>query len=220
MVQKTVTPKKKALPLIPTLVAIAIVGILVAAGGFAFAATQESQDSFCGSCHTQPESTFLQQSTASQAVTLAAYHTPKETHCIDCHSGPGIAGRIQAELLGASNAFKWYTGTAVQPAVLLYPIADANCLKCHQAVTQRGFKPKEPISVPGIRAERGGEEGGVGHWHQQLTRWQSTTANAGTCNSCHSGHLTTGNAQSGFMVSQTVKAVCDACHNVLRKEDD
>jgi nitrate/TMAO reductase-like tetraheme cytochrome c subunit len=218
MTQKPTAIKKKPFPLIPTLLAIAVVGVLAAAGGFAFAAIQESQDPFCGSCHTQPESTFLQQSTASQAVTMSSYHASKETHCIDCHSGPGISGRIQAELLGASNAFKWFTGTAVQPAVLLYPIADANCLKCHQNVTQRGFTPKESITVPGIRAERGGGEGGVGHWHQNLARWQSTTANAATCTTCHSGHITGGTAQSGFMVSQKVQATCDACHKVMRRD--
>ena len=108
---------------------------------------------------------------------------------------------------------------AVQPAVLTVPIADQNCLKCHQAITQRGYTPQEQISVPGIRSRRGGEEeGGPNHWHENLARWQATASNAGTCTSCHAGHSTGSTVQAGFMDGNTVQAVCDACHQVLRRE--
>jgi len=126
---------------------------------------------------------------------------------------------MQAELLGARNALKWYTGTAVQPAVLTYPIGDENCLKCHPEVTQRNFSPKEQITVPG---ERGGEreDDRNNHWHEFLARWQVAAPNAATCVSCHSGHMTDGNPQNGFMNEQRVQEVCSACHQVLRKEGD
>jgi nitrate/TMAO reductase-like tetraheme cytochrome c subunit len=61
-------------------------------------------DQFCASCHTQPESIFFQRSTGALAVDLASFHTTQKTRCIDCHSGPGLFGRMQAELLGARNA--------------------------------------------------------------------------------------------------------------------
>ncbi len=205
------------------LLAAVVVIILLTAGGFAFAASQEGHDAFCASCHTQPESTYYQRETAGSPVDLASFHSSNSAgyaRCIDCHSGPGLTGRLQAELLGARNALKWYTGTAVQPAVLNYPIGDANCLKCHQAVTQRGFTPKEQITVPGRGGGEGGGEGGRNnHWHEFLTRWQTTApATAGSCTSCHGGHPTTGTAQSGFMDTQAVQNTCNACHQVLRRE--
>jgi len=215
--KQKIQPKKK-FPLIPVLIGAAIVGLLLAGGGFAFAATQESQDPFCASCHTQPESTFLERSQAAQAVDLASYHTTQQTKCIDCHSGQGVTGRVQAELLGAHNALLWYTGTAVQPAVLTTPIGDANCLKCHQDITSRGYQPKAAITVQGIRSGREGE-GGSNHWHEQLAKWQANSATAGTCISCHAGHATGGTTQNGFMNNQTVQATCDACHQVLRGRD-
>jgi len=211
---------KKSFHFIPFLVAAAIVVVLLAAGGFAFGASQESHDSFCASCHTQPESTYVQRSTAAQPTDLASFHTGQSTRCIDCHSGQGISGRIQAELLGARNAVKWYTGTAVQPAPLTIPIADENCLKCHQQVTQVGFTPQQQITMPGISSGGREGEGRANHWHQFLARWQAASPTAGTCTSCHAGHITdaSASAQTGFMSPQTIQNVCNACHQVLRRE--
>src|SRR5450759_5883554 len=76
-----------------------------------------------------------------------------------CHSGSGLTCRVQAEFLGASHALRWYTGSSVQPALLKVLISDQNCLKCHQAVTQKGFTPKEQITMPG-NGSRGGDSGG------------------------------------------------------------
>jgi len=206
--------------ILPVLLIVVLVGVLLAGGGFAFAATQEGHDAFCASCHTQPESTFFQRSTTAQSVDLASFHTTQNTRCIDCHSAPGLLGRISAELMGARNALLWYSGQAVQPAVLTYPIGDSNCLKCHQDVVNRGFVPKEQITLQGVRVGEGGGregEGGSNHWHENLARWQAASATAATCTSCHPGHSTDGSAQSGFMVSQNVQQNCDACHQVLRR---
>jgi nitrate/TMAO reductase-like tetraheme cytochrome c subunit len=206
---------KKKLRIIPVLLIAAVFGVIFTIGGFSFAASQESHDSFCASCHTQPESTYYQRSQGTSATDLASFHTTQKTACIDCHSGQGLTGRVTAELLGARNALKWYTGTAVQPAVLSYPIADGNCLKCHQDVTQQGFVQKEQITVPG----RNGREGGrPNHYHEFLARWQASAPNAGTCISCHSGHSTAVTVQNGFLNDQAVQNTCDACHQVLRKE--
>jgi nitrate/TMAO reductase-like tetraheme cytochrome c subunit len=211
---------RKPFPILSLLVLAVILVILLAAAGFGFAASQESHDSFCASCHSQPESTYFARSTSTPPVDLASFHTGQKTNCINCHSGQGIISRMQAELLGARNAFKWYTGTAIQPAVMTYPIEDQNCLKCHQDVTQRGFAPKEQIAIPGLRQGGEGERGGRNnHWHQFMTRWQAATAAAGSCVSCHSGHTTSASPQSGFMNAQNVQATCDACHKAIRRED-
>ena len=131
------TNPKKSFPYLPVVLALLAFGVLMIAGGFTFAATQESHDSFCASCHTQPELTFYQRSTDAQPVDLASFHTTKDTRCIDCHSGAGVPGRMGAEMLGAHNALAWYSGTAVQPAKLTSPIGDENCLKCHQDLLNR-----------------------------------------------------------------------------------
>ena len=214
------TQSRKACSMITVLVLGAALVVLLIAAGFGFAASQESHDSFCASCHSQPESTFYERSKAAKPADLASFHTTQSTNCINCHSGQGIIGRMQAELLGARNAFKWYTGIAVQPAVLTVPIADQNCLKCHQDVTQRGFTPREQITVPGGRAGGEGErEGRNNHWHQFMTRWQTATSTAGTCVSCHSGHTANASPQTGFMNAQNVQDTCDACHRAIRRED-
>jgi len=174
--------------------------VLVAAG-FGFAATQESKDSFCSSCHTQPESTFYLRSQDAQATDLASAHHGKSVRCIDCHSGKGIGGRLQAELTGANNAFKFFTGTAVQPAVLTKPIADANCLKCHEQVTT-------------------GQANEDNHFHIFLKNWQSTDPKAATCVSCHSSHTTDGSVDILYLNRDRTVAVCEACHAQMGEDDD
>jgi nitrate/TMAO reductase-like tetraheme cytochrome c subunit len=216
MTIKQSSPRKKLIGFTWLLVVIAVLGLFLAAGGFIFAASNETHDPFCASCHTQPESTFFQRSTDAQAVDLASYHTTQKTRCIDCHSEPGIIGRMQAELLGAHNALAWYTNTAVQPAKQTVPIRDANCLKCHQEVTQQGYTPKLPVTIGGGGREGGGEAG-PNHWHVNLARWQAAVPDAGTCTSCHPGHATDSTAQTGFQNTLTTRTVCSACHRVLRE---
>ncbi len=219
MRQTAARKKKRRFRIITFLVGAVIAMVLLAAGGFAFAATRESHDPFCASCHTQPESIFVQRSTGSSPVDLASFHTTQSSLCIDCHSGPGVTGRMQAELMGARNAFLWFTRTAVQPAVVNFPISDQNCLKCHQDVTQRSFTPKEQMTVPSAENGRGEREGRNNHWHQFLTRWQAADPNAGTCITCHSGHATDVNVQNEFINNQNVQATCDACHSAIRREN-
>jgi hypothetical protein len=185
----------------PIIGGLALVALVLAGGGFAFAATQEQHDAFCASCHTQPETTFYQRSvtaatTTGQPVDLASFHATKNTLCINCHSGSGLTGRISAETVGARNAVLWYTGQAVQPAPLVYPIGDGNCLKCHQDVT----------------IDRSRDN----HFHAFLANWQAVDPKAAHCVSCHLGHSTDGTTDTGFQVIATTQAVCDSCHAVLR----
>jgi hypothetical protein len=186
---------RRRLPLIPIIGGLVLLSALLAAGGFAFAATQEQHDAFCASCHSQPESTFYQRSQGAQPVDLASAHTPKNVTCINCHSGVGVTGRMSAELMGARNAALWYTGRAAQPAPLTFPIGDANCLKCHQEVT-------------GSRSQNN-------HFHYFLARWQAIDPKAATCVSCHGGHTTDGTADIMFLNQATAEAVCQACHTQL-----
>lgn len=218
MTKKQSSLNKKTIPVIPVIAVGLVVGVVLMISGFGFAASQETHDSFCASCHTQPESTFFQRSTGLQPIDLASFHTVQKTKCIDCHSGQGVLGRMQAELMGARNAFKWYTKTAVQPAPLTFAIGDQNCLKCHPQLTQQGFSPKEQIALPG--GVNGGREreGRANHYHLFLARWQAASSTAGGCVSCHSGHSAGSTVQNGFMNAQNVQDTCNACHKVLRSE--
>jgi hypothetical protein len=187
--------KKKSNKLLFWLTGACALAFVFIASGFGFAANMEQKDSFCASCHTQPESTFYDRSTAAKPVDLASAHTPKETRCIDCHSGSGVTGRVSAELLGARNAALWYSGKAVQPAKLTAPIGDDNCLKCHQRVT--------------VQKDRSN------HFHYFLSRWQAADPNAATCVTCHPGHSTDGDTQQRYMNVPRVEQTCQACHNTL-----
>jgi nitrate/TMAO reductase-like tetraheme cytochrome c subunit len=193
------TTRRNSLAILPALGIAVVLGVVLTAGGFGFAATQEQHDAFCASCHTQPESTYYQRATSAQPVDLASAHTPKAVQCIGCHAGPGLTGRMSAELLGARNAVHWYTKTAVQPAKLTYPIPDQNCLKCHEQVT----------------ASRSRDN----HFHAFLARWQAADPQAATCVSCHGGHTTDGSADLAFLNQERTQAVCEACHGVLRGGD-
>ena len=191
---------RKASPrIVRLLVLAAAAGVFLLAAGFGFAAVQESRDTFCASCHTQPESTFFQRSQASAPSDMASAHTAKNVRCIDCHSGPGVTGRVSAELMGAHNALAWFSGTAVQPAKLTVPVSDQNCLKCHQKVTQ--------------------QENMQNHFHFFLKRWQSMDKNAKGCVDCHTGHITGGVADTSFLTEQQVAPVCEACHRVAGEGD-
>src|SRR5947209_2914979 len=166
--------------------------VLFAGGGFATGATLEARDSFCASCHTQPEGTYYQRTQADVVDLASKHHAAWATRCIDCHSGPGLTGRVGAMAVGARDLAAFFTHTDQQPATLTVPIGDANCLKCHAGVPDtRDFNQ---------------------HFHAFLARWQARDANAGTCVSCHSAHSTAGDASQAFLDQQRTSQVCDSCH--------
>jgi predicted CXXCH cytochrome family protein len=174
----------------------AAVVLVLVIGSFGFAARMEEKDTFCASCHTQPESTFFQRSQAGTPMDLASMHHTKDIKCIDCHSGAGAMGRAGAILLGSRNALAFFTHTAQQPAPLTIAISDANCIKCHQeAVTGQ----------PDIN----------NHFHLFLPRWQAADPKAASCVTCHESHFSDGDAQIGFLNQARTEQVCLQCHQVL-----
>ena len=166
---------------------------LLIAGFTGTAAMQfENHDSFCASCHSEPESKYFQRE-ASAPVDLASFHTTKTTRCIDCHSNQGLPGRAVALTLGAKDLFAFITKHYSQPAPLTRKIADGNCLKCHADVSQnQDFN---------------------NHFHVFLSKWQSADPNAAGCVDCHQSHLTNGDASIGFLNQDTTTQVCQRCHS-------
>jgi hypothetical protein len=192
--------KKSRRKLVIVLVIIVPLVLVVLGAATAVTAMQfENHDDFCASCHSEPEQTYYQRETGTP-TDLASFHNPKDVRCIDCHSGPGlIPGRISAFTLGVKDLVAWTTGNAKQPAVHTRPIDDANCLKCHQQITQqRDFN---------------------NHFHVFLSRWQARDTNAATCVTCHQSHQTNGEAQLAFLNRDHTVGVCQSCHQALGEGD-
>jgi predicted CXXCH cytochrome family protein len=168
--------------------------ILLTVGTLLTAAHMEENDGFCASCHSQPESTYFQRTQAAKPVDLASSHFDHAVKCIDCHSGPGVVGRLGAMRVGTGDLVAFVTHTDKQPAPLTVPIGDANCLKCH-------------ADVPNTRDFNR-------HFHAFLSRWQAIDKNAATCVDCHSAHTTDGSTSLGFLQQVRTEQVCQRCHAV------
>lgn len=173
--------------------AIGILSVLGLSSGAVYGIQLENQDSFCASCHTQPEAKYFQQSMATPATTLAAFHTQKQARCIDCHSGGGPFGRMEGLTQGGIDLLAYQSGNFHAPAVTLAKLNDDSCVKCHNdTVTRGGFN---------------------NHFHLYLRQWQAADSNAAGCVDCHVAHPT-GDPQQQF-VQNSAQAVCNQCHRSL-----
>ena len=204
MTKKTVRVKKKSLGLSnrkiqiyagSAIVALVVFGMVIPVTAMQF----ENHNAFCASCHTQGEQTFYDRSVASAPVDLASIHNIKgQARCIDCHTGPGIIGRYGGLMAGSTDLISFFSGHYPQPAAMEEPYPDANCLKCHAAITQ-----KQDFN---------------NHFHVFLSQWQAIDKNAATCVSCHLSHDKTGDAKIAFLNEQTTVAVCQKCHEAAGRE--
>lgn len=173
-------------------IAILLAVVLIPVAGFT-GMQLENHDGFCASCHTDPESEYVDRAHAGTAVDLASFHTGQGVRCIDCHSGEGVNGRVQAMTLGGHDLLKFVSGNFPQPAPLTRSIDDVNCTKCHSDISQgRDFN---------------------NHFHIFLPQWQQQSANAATCVDCHQSHTTNGTEQIAFLNEQHTVPVCQQCHN-------
>jgi hypothetical protein len=179
-------------------------------GGVSVVSANEQHDSFCISCHTEPESDyytrFQQAVTSGQAVDLASYHhrqvyPPKSPaaqniRCIDCHGGEGLAGRTIVVSLAAWDALKYLTRTDHQPATLVFNVQNEACIKCHdQQVKLNLNKPRIPFIIDN-------------HYHYQLFE---PGAPFEACASCHPSHREGAEANQ-FQFRDVIIPVCEDCH--------
>jgi predicted CXXCH cytochrome family protein len=172
--------------------------VAIALGSGAYAMGLENRDSFCASCHTEPESHYYQQSQEASAATLAAFHAQQSVHCIDCHSGDGPFGRVEGLWQGTQDSIAYYRNHYHDPAITTNPLGDASCTKCHASVlTDGGFN---------------------NHFHAFLPRWQSIDPQAARCVDCHASHPTASSDQTYLVVAQ-VQSVCQECHFRLGEGD-
>jgi nitrate/TMAO reductase-like tetraheme cytochrome c subunit len=176
----------------------ALVVLIAVIGSVTYVSYREQDNTFCVSCHTQPETEYLARylcaAQTQDAQDLASFHhRKKEVRCIDCHGGEGALGHAEVEAFAARNAFKYLSGTAQQPAVIILPLQNEACIKCHeQQVRKPGFEnhmhnkyfdPKE--SPPFIR-----------------------------CTDCHVSHRP-GDERTAFQFRDAILPKCEYCHATI-----
>ncbi len=191
------------------LAGVIVAAVIAVAGGVYVVSQNEQQDSFCGSCHTQPETTFLgrfdQAMTSGTAPDLAAFHhrmvyprnsSGQNIRCIDCHVGEGVVGRGIVLSLAAWDALKYVTHTDTQPAHVVFNVQNEACLKCHdQQVKVNLDKPSKPFIIDN-------------HFHYMLFE---KGAPSESCVACHISHRN-GTEANGFQFRDAIIPVCEDCH--------
>jgi predicted CXXCH cytochrome family protein len=179
---------------------IALIGLsILAISGIGAGLGLENQDAFCASCHTQPEAMYYQRSIQTKSADLAAFHTKKETHCIDCHSASGPFGRAHGLTQGAHDLVNFVRGSYHSPAVTTNPLGDDSCVKCHTKIYER---------APGAG------KAGLNHYHFYLLEWGAADPGAASCVSCHAPH-TIASENLRFMNQGLVGKLCEDCHTAL-----
>ena len=174
---------------------LAIMAFLLVAGMYTTAVRLEANDSFCASCHVEPETSYYQASLHSEdALTLAAFHAGEKVRCIDCHSRRWIPGRLWSLWGGLQNLMAYRSGRFAQPSTTTRPVGDSGCSKCHGDLTWVSERP--------------------GHYHSPGLRrsWRAAGGPTNSCEACHPSHQSNALAGDDFMDATQIEIQCDACH--------
>ncbi len=195
--------------IVPAVIGVIVLGIGTLAATLTYTSELEKDNNFCASCHTEPETTNLmrfEMALSGPATDLAAYHhahaessvMPHDPNmrCIDCHVGEGFVGRTIVVTLSAYDALRFVTGTAEQPAHVIFNIQNEACIKCHdQDVKKYADQPEKPFIIDN-------------HFHY---KYFQPGAPPVTCTACHSGH-NAGSEGNQFISTKMTVPVCEACH--------
>jgi nitrate/TMAO reductase-like tetraheme cytochrome c subunit len=157
-----------------------VAGLVVLVGGVAGTA-YTSSSTFCTSCH--------EMSTRYVSWTRSTHN---QVECMDCHSGVGIGGYINAKIGGARQAFQHYFGEIGDIHAV---VEDPVCMKCHFFSKTPGFVYDQvfhdnPLYVP-----------------DELHRVHFNDKES-TCSNCHAG-LVHGSLEGGIPIQ---KETCVECH--------
>lgn len=189
------------------LIFIVIAGFLAIPFSITIAIHIENRDSFCASCHTEPESAYYARSLSNPSDLASTHAQAKElVRCIDCHSGEGTKGRMISLSQGFSDLMTYLTGNYQQPATTQNPLGDQACTKCH-ILLNGSTANSQQITIAS-----------TSHYHIEsyLNEWNLRAANpGGTCSLCHVSHSKTINANEGYIEKTITNLACDQCHRVL-----
>jgi hypothetical protein len=181
---------------------LGIMGLLSAGTAYTIGTRLESNDTFCASCHVEPETTYVHASlNPAEATTLAAFHAGVETNCIDCHSRKWFPGRLWAHLGGLKNLVAYASARYRDPSVTTRPVGDPGCSKCHSDLTWVNERP--------------------GHYHSPWLRrrWQTEGGPLNTCEVCHPSHEFVASADAQFMDNELIEQQCEGCHDATGTSD-
>ena len=181
-----------------TLLLFGIVLLLIASTSLIVGTQLEAHDSFCASCHVQPEESYYQASLRQdEPETLAVIHAGLETRCIDCHSRSGVLGRIWAQLGGMENLVAFRSGNYRDPSSTTRPVGDGGCSKCHGDLTWVSERP--------------------GHYHspELRRRWRAFDGPANTCQACHPAHDEGNFGIEHIIGSTALEEQCEGCHEAF-----
>lgn len=175
-------------------------GLAALVGSVGFVSYQEQDDTFCASCHTQPETQFYQRALLAvaqqNAPDLASFHhRKKDIRCIDCHVGEGALGRAAVVSIAAWDAFKYYTRLARQPAVVVIPVQNEACTKCHL----------DDIRKPGFE----------NHEHNKYFDPKENPPVI-ACTHCHVTHRP-GDEKQAYQFRDAILPRCEYCHAQMRR---
>lgn len=135
-----------------------------------FAEFVESNDSFCASCHVQPEKQYYLNSLQMIPRDLASFHAKKDINCIDCHSKPWITGRLISQFHGFKNFLTYKSGDFQKFNKTTNPVGSQACTKCHSDLFWSTDRSGHHHSPP-MQAE-----------------WEQKGGPQNTCESCHDSH--------------------------------
>ncbi|MFN8527042.1 MAG: hypothetical protein U0670_00315 [Anaerolineae bacterium] len=215
------------------LVALLGVGMLTLGITFVAGTSLEEQDTFCGSCHTVPETTYLTRAEtitgdpASAVTDLATQHyLQAQTNntsfgCIQCHRGDSsLFDRIQTLALGARDTFIYAVGNAdpsiEKTSVDQTALVNRACVGCHETtlLTLNGMNNHFHNLLP-----QTGELLSQGRQMVNLPAGQRfRTVNIDlTCTSCHLAHKTEDNSDPRlvFVDVPTAQESCNTCHRAV-----
>jgi hypothetical protein len=219
---------------IAALVAVLVLLSVASAAGVSIA---EENDSFCATCHLNPERTYVERArgvaqAVDQAQTqgltgdeiwrrgrdaahdLASAHRAAEWNCVSCHRGRNdLSDRATALMLGASNSLRYLVGDfdADHKGVAQPGLVEASCLRCHVKAPQLGGLDDgevNPVMVDSFE----------NHFHIYL--FEPSYADQVTigCLDCHPSHLAMPAVIPYFTAEeQAVLPACVQCHIDVRK---
>lgn len=184
-----------------------VVGFAAGPAGWWASDRLEADDAFCTACHLpsgEPlHAAKLADFRARPAATLAAAHAAAGLaphgpafRCIDCHGGVGLVGRARVKALALRDAAVYVTGRFEEPRAMRWPLADADCRKCH-AEFSRGASASESSD-----AARPSFHGLAVHNRELGVR----------CVTCHAAHAPDGLPDHHFLQPEAVRATCVRCH--------
>ena len=114
----------------------------------------EHQPGFCNSCHE------MNRPHAGWVASGASQHHPD---CIQCHSGPGITGVVEAELRGVGQLIAHFSDSEKElQGPFKYKVPREFCTQCHSME-----KPQVKAAHTRFQEKMEGRPCGTCHKHQE-----------------------------------------------------